>query len=167
MPTFIPALPRLSAIVRADASGELTINGTSRPLIAVDAARLRAGIIARCAAVGRQVGRPIRLSVVDVTGTYQLGIHPDAYVQILNTDGTVDDAAAEQRVVGNHRAAAAAAHNRSSTTTAPCAASNHPTTSKQARRRRDPKGSRGNDETTGLQVTPHRRASLFLLQKLD
>lgn len=76
MPTFIPALPRLSAIVRADASGELTINGTSRPLIAADAARLRAGIIARCAAIGRQVGRPVRLSVVDVTGTYQLGIHP-------------------------------------------------------------------------------------------
>lgn len=100
MPTFIPALPRLSAIVRSDASGELTINGTSRPLVAADAARLRAGIIARCAAVGRQVGRPVRLSVVDVTGTYQLGIHPDAYVQILNTDGTVDDAPAEQRVVG-------------------------------------------------------------------
>lgn len=100
MSTFIPALPRLSAVVRSDASGELTINGTSRPLVAADAARLRAGIIARCAAVGRQVDRPVRLSVVDVTGTYQLGIHPDAYVQILNTDGTVDDVPAEQRVVG-------------------------------------------------------------------
>ncbi|HWU45755.1 MAG TPA: hypothetical protein VN133_03240 [Humibacter sp.] len=91
MPTFIPAQPRLSAIVRADASGELTISGTSRPLIAVDTARLRAGIIARCAAIGRQVGRPVRLSVVDVDGTYQLGIHPDAFVQILNPDGTVDE----------------------------------------------------------------------------
>ena len=102
MPTFIPAQPRLSAIVRADASGELTISGTSRPLIAADIARLRAGIIARCAAIGRQVGRPVRLTVVDADTTYQLGIHPDAFVQILNPDGTVDDTAeTAQRIIGD------------------------------------------------------------------
>ena len=101
MPTFIPAQPRLSAIVRADASGELTISGTSRPLVAADVARIRAGIIARCAAIGRQLGRPVRLTVVDVDGTYQLGIHPDAFVQILNADGTVDDTPDPARVVGD------------------------------------------------------------------
>ena len=102
MPTFIPAQPRLSAIVRTDASGELTISGTSRPLIAADTARLRAGIIARCAAIGRQVGRPVRLTVVDVDGTYQLGIHPDAFVQILNPDGTVEDApGSAPRIIGD------------------------------------------------------------------
>ena len=102
MPTFIPAQPRLSAIVRADASGELTISGTSRALIATDTARIRAGIIARCAAIGRQVGRPVRLTVADVDGTYQLGIHPDAFVQILNPDGTVDDAPeSAQRIIGD------------------------------------------------------------------
>lgn len=102
MPTFIPAQPRLSAIVRADASGELTISGTSRALIAADTARIRAGIIARCAAIGRQVGRPVRLTVADVDATYQLGIHPDAFVQILNPDGTVDNAPeSAQRIVGD------------------------------------------------------------------
>jgi hypothetical protein len=101
MPTFIPAQPRLSAIVRPDASGELMISGTSRPLIAADTARLRAGIIARCAAIGRQVGRPVRLTVVDVDATYQLGIHPDAFVQILNPDGTVDDASDDKRAIGD------------------------------------------------------------------
>jgi hypothetical protein len=102
MPTFIPAQPRLGAIVRADASGELTISGTSRPLIAADTARLRSGIIARCAAIGRQVGRPVRLTVVDVDATFQLGIHPDAFVQVLNADGTVDDTPeGAQRIVGD------------------------------------------------------------------
>jgi hypothetical protein len=102
MPTFIPAQPRLSAIVRADASGELTISGTSRALIAADVMRIRAGIIARCAAIGRQVCRPVRLSVVDVDGAYQLGIHPDAFVQILNADGTVDDTPdGAPRVIGD------------------------------------------------------------------
>jgi hypothetical protein len=88
--------------VRADASGELTISGTSRALIAADTARIRAGIIARCAAIGRQVGRPVRLTVVDVDGSYQLGIHPDAFVQILNADGTVDDTAdGAPRIIGD------------------------------------------------------------------
>lgn len=91
MPTFIPVQPRLAAIVRADASGELTIAGTSHPLIAAGTTQLRSGIIARCAAIGRQIGRPVRLTVTDVNDSYQLAIHPDAFVQVLNPDGTIDD----------------------------------------------------------------------------
>jgi hypothetical protein len=92
--TFIPAYPRIDATIRENLTGELTINGTSLPLVAADLARLRAGVIARCAATARQVRRPVRVHVVDVAGTYALAIHPDAYVQILDASGNTPDLAA-------------------------------------------------------------------------
>jgi hypothetical protein len=91
--TFIPAYPRIDATIRKNQTGELTINGTSLPLVAADLARLRAGVIARCAATARQVHRPVRVHVVDVAGTYALAIHPDAYVQILDASGNTEDPA--------------------------------------------------------------------------
>ena len=92
--SFIPAYPRIDATIRENLTGELTINGTSLPLVAADLARLRAGVIARCAATARQVHRPIRVHVIDIAGTYALVIHPDAYVQILDATGTAPDLAA-------------------------------------------------------------------------
>lgn len=92
--TFIPAYPRIDATIRENLTGELTINGTSLPLVAVDLARLRAGVIARCTATARQVHRPVRVHVIDVAGTYALAIHPDAYVQILDASGNTTDLAA-------------------------------------------------------------------------
>lgn len=99
---FIPAYPRIDATIRDDLTGELTINGTSLPLVAADLTMLRAGVIARCAATARQVHRPIRVHVVDVAGTYALAIHPDAYVQILDDAGNTPDlAAGAQRPVNS------------------------------------------------------------------
>ena len=92
--SFIPAYPRIDATIRENMTGELTINGTSLPLTAPDLVRLRAGVIARCAATARQVHRPVRVHVVDVAGTYGLAIHPDAYVQILDDSGNTPDLAA-------------------------------------------------------------------------
>jgi len=89
--SFIPAYPRIDATIRENLTGELTMNGTSLPLIAPDLARLRAGVIARCAATARQVHRPVRVHVADVAGTYDLAIHPDAYVQILDASGNTAD----------------------------------------------------------------------------
>lgn len=89
--SFIPAYPRIDATIRENLTGELTINGTSLPLVAADLARLRAGVIARCAVTARQVHRPVRVHVVDVAGTYALAIHPDAYVQILDASGNAPD----------------------------------------------------------------------------
>jgi hypothetical protein len=48
--SFIPAYPRIDATIRENKTGELTINGTSHPIVAADLARLRAGVTARCAA---------------------------------------------------------------------------------------------------------------------
>jgi hypothetical protein len=89
--TFIPAYPRIDVTIRENLTGELTINGTSLPLVAADLPRLRAGVAARCAATARQVHRPVRVHVVDVAGTYALAIHPDAYVQILDSAGNAPD----------------------------------------------------------------------------
>jgi predicted component of type VI protein secretion system len=91
--TFVPAYPRIDAIIRENKTGELTVNGTSRPLVAADLARLRAGVIARCAALARQINRPVRVHVVDVAGTYSIAIHPDAFVQVLDETGNTPDLA--------------------------------------------------------------------------
>ncbi|TFC09276.1 hypothetical protein [Cryobacterium sp. MDB2-33-2] len=91
--TFIPAYPRIDATIRENKTGELTINGTSRPIVAADLARLRAGVIARCAATARQVHRPVRVHVIDVAGTYVIAIHPDAFVQILDEVGNTPNLA--------------------------------------------------------------------------
>lgn len=100
--TFIPAYPRIDATIRENKTGELTINGTSRPLAAADLARLRAGVIARCAATARQVHRPVRVHVVDVAGIYAIAIHPDAFVQVIDDEGnTADLDAAAPRPISN------------------------------------------------------------------
>lgn len=91
MSTFVPAYPRLDATLRADATGELTLNGTSRQLVAPTVEQLRAGITTRCASTAATVRRPVRLHVTDVEGTYDLAVHPDSLVQELSTDGTVED----------------------------------------------------------------------------
>lgn len=89
--TFVPAFPRIDATIRENKTGELTINGTSHAVVADDLARLRAGIIAQCAATARKVHRPVRVTVVDVAGTYSIAIHPDAFVQVLDTTGHCAD----------------------------------------------------------------------------
>jgi hypothetical protein len=92
MTYFVPAYPRIDATIRADKTGEFTINGTSRAIEASDLAKLRAGVIARCASTARQVHRPVRVHIVDVANTYAIAIHPDAFVQILDEDGNTADA---------------------------------------------------------------------------
>lgn len=101
VPVFVPAFPTIVATIRDDNSGELIVNGTALPLQAGSVALLRAGVIARCSATARRIRRPVRIQVTDVAGSYKLAIHPDAYVQVLDVDGTVlDPPAARQRVIG-------------------------------------------------------------------
>lgn len=91
MPTLVPAHPVISAKIRADNTGELTVLGISRPLVAESASWLRGGIIARCATIARQHHRPVRLHVEDVGATYDLAVHPDAFVEPLELDWTIPD----------------------------------------------------------------------------
>lgn len=115
MSTLVPTYPSISALVAEDptgelgpagraAVGELTINGTSHPIGAESLAWLRGGVIARCALIARQVQRPVRLSVTEREASYELAVHPDAFVQPLSAAGTVEDLdAGDPRPIGAGR----------------------------------------------------------------
>lgn len=97
MSTLVPVYPRIVAVIRADSTGELTINGTSHPIGAEALPWLRGGVIARCALIAREVKRPVRLTVQDLAldESYELAVHPDAFVQPLSPAGTVEGLAAD------------------------------------------------------------------------
>jgi hypothetical protein len=104
MSSLVPVYPSISAVIRANATGELTINGTSHPIGAESLTWLRGGVIARCALIARQVKRPVRLSVQDLDESYELAVHPDAFVQPLSPTATVEDlAASAARPIGDGR----------------------------------------------------------------
>lgn len=90
MEDLVPRFPAISVIIRGDHSGELTVNGTSHPIGAESADRLRSGVIARCARIARDIGRPVRLAVDEPDEHYELAIHPDAFVQVLSAAATID-----------------------------------------------------------------------------
>jgi hypothetical protein len=87
----VPAWPRIGAVVRADATGTITITGTERACAAETTAQLRRGICARCTAVARDLGRPVFLVVTEGDTTMSLVVRPEGIVQPLNDDGTVDE----------------------------------------------------------------------------
>lgn len=81
--------PRVSAAVRPDGTGTLTVNGTERPCRAASLEELRTGVIARCASLARRLGRPVRLSVTDPAGTWTLAVRGEGVVQLLDDDGAI------------------------------------------------------------------------------
>ncbi|GEL98887.1 FHA domain-containing protein [Cellulomonas terrae] len=86
--------PRVRADLRADGTGTLSVNDVEHACAAPSAARLRAGVIARCAALATTVHRPVRLELTDSLGTQQLAVGPDGAVQRVRDDGTLDTAVA-------------------------------------------------------------------------
>ncbi|TFC13220.1 chromosome partitioning protein [Cryobacterium algoritolerans] len=85
------ALPRIRAMIRSDGTGELTIDGESQRITAVDEAGVREEIINRVAATARTIGRPVRLTAEDEQGQSPLIVHPDGDV---DADGDFIPAAA-------------------------------------------------------------------------
>ena len=91
--------PRVSATVRPDGTGTLTVNGTERPCAAESVEELRTGMIARCAALARRLRRPVRLTVTDGPATWALAVRPGGIVQLVDDDGTIapaDDLAPQE-----------------------------------------------------------------------
>lgn len=84
--------PRISATVRPDGSGVLTINKTDRLCHAASVDELRTGMIARCAVIAQQLRRPVRFEVTDDAGTWQLAIRPEGYVQLIDDAGKIPPA---------------------------------------------------------------------------
>lgn len=81
--------PRITATVRPDGTGSLTINGTEHPCHAATIEQLRTGVIARCAALAARLRRPVRLDAVEGGQTWTLAVRPGGVVQPLDTDGTI------------------------------------------------------------------------------
>lgn len=86
---LVPSWPRVSASVRSDGTGTLTINGTERPVAAADVEQLRTGVIARTAALAARLRRPVRLTVTEDPATWTLAVRPSGVVQLLTTDDTL------------------------------------------------------------------------------
>ena len=81
--------PRISATLRADGTGSITVNGTERPCVADNVTALRTGMIARAVAIATQLRRPIRLDVTEDGRTHALAVRPEGYVQLVGADGTI------------------------------------------------------------------------------
>jgi hypothetical protein len=82
--------PRITAVVRPDATGALTINGTERACSAGSVDALRKGISARCVSLALTLGRPVPMSVTEDGQTWALVVRPEGIVQMRNANGTVD-----------------------------------------------------------------------------
>ncbi len=78
----VPTWPHIEAVTRADGSGEVTINGTSRPIATTDVVDARAAIIAVVTETAEKMARPVRVTTTGPDGRWPLIVHPD---------GTVDD----------------------------------------------------------------------------
>lgn len=91
-PERVAAWPRISATVRQDGTGTLTVNGTERPCTAPSVEELRTGLIARCAALARRLRRPVHLTVSDGAATWSLAVHAEGVVQLVDDAGTIPPA---------------------------------------------------------------------------
>ncbi|MFF8895780.1 MULTISPECIES: FHA domain-containing protein [Actinomycetes] len=84
--------PRISATLRADGTGSITVNGTERPCVADNVTALRTGMIAHVALIAARLRRPVRLVVTEDTDTWALAVRPEGIVQLVDDDGTIPPA---------------------------------------------------------------------------
>ena len=88
----VAAWPRIEAVTREDGSGEVIINGTSRPIETTHAEEARAAIVAVISETATKVNRPVRVTATGPEGTWPLIVHPNGTVE-----ADEDAAAAPQR----------------------------------------------------------------------
>jgi len=74
-------LPRISALVRADATGQVIVDGASQIVVAVDDAGVREEIVAVATGIARDLDSPVRLEVEDEQGVWPLLIYPGGRVE--------------------------------------------------------------------------------------
>ncbi|QCU79706.1 ParA family protein (plasmid) [Citricoccus sp. SGAir0253] len=80
------AWPKLRAIIREDGTGELTINGTSRPVDGTDSTQTRRHIINQAHQLAIQHGRPVALRAAEGDREYSLVIDVNGSVEEMPTD---------------------------------------------------------------------------------
>ncbi|MET0843499.1 MAG: chromosome partitioning protein [Mycetocola sp.] len=93
-----PNEPHITAIVRVDGTGEVTVDGQRSEVHAADVAGARAGVIARVAEEAAVRDRPVRVATTDLDGVYALIVHPDGNVEsegaiLADDDGYADETA--------------------------------------------------------------------------
>ncbi|MCU1441929.1 MAG: hypothetical protein JWQ59_79 [Cryobacterium sp.] len=79
--TEAPSVSQISALVRGDGTGELSINGQVHAIEAADDAGVREEIIVRVTEAARLAGRPLRLMTEDAQGLWPLIVHPDGHLE--------------------------------------------------------------------------------------
>jgi MinD-like ATPase involved in chromosome partitioning or flagellar assembly len=92
----VPNEPHITAIVRADGTGEVSVDGERSEVHATDVAGARAAVIARVAEEATARDRPVRVATTDLDGVYALIVHPDGNVEsegAILEDGPDEDRA--------------------------------------------------------------------------
>lgn len=77
----VPTIPLVTAVVRSDATGELTVDGETEAIRADDSAAVSEEILSRVTALADSLGRPVRLTTDDDEGRWPLIVHPDGHVE--------------------------------------------------------------------------------------
>ncbi|MGO4689989.1 MinD/ParA family ATP-binding protein [Glaciibacter sp. 2TAF33] len=77
----VPTSPRISAVVRGDATGELSIDGVRQQIEAADEIGVREEIIVRATDAAQQAGHAVRLMTEDVQGQWPLIVHPNGRIE--------------------------------------------------------------------------------------
>jgi MinD-like ATPase involved in chromosome partitioning or flagellar assembly len=77
----VPTSPSISAIVRGDATGELTIDGVRQHIEAADEVGVREQIIVRATDAAQRAGHPVRLMTEDDQGQWPVIVHPNGRVE--------------------------------------------------------------------------------------
>lgn len=89
LPETVPDWPKITATVRADATGSLTINGTEHPCQAATVEELRIGMIARCVTLAARLRRPVRVTAQDCEQKWTVAVRLEGIVQLVDEHGTI------------------------------------------------------------------------------
>jgi MinD-like ATPase involved in chromosome partitioning or flagellar assembly len=86
--------PDLTAVVRADGTGEITIDGERSPVYAGSVADIRATIIGRASVIAEQRGEAVTIAITDLDGLYPLRVDArgkvETYGDIVPLDQIAD-----------------------------------------------------------------------------
>ncbi|GAA1740342.1 chromosome partitioning protein [Microbacterium paludicola] len=77
----IPDRPRISAVTNEDGTGAVTVDGSTRPIKARDAAGARKAVLAMVVEVAMEYGRPVRVAASGSDGVRMLIVAPDGSVE--------------------------------------------------------------------------------------
>jgi MinD-like ATPase involved in chromosome partitioning or flagellar assembly len=77
----VPTIPLITAVVRSDATGELTVDGETEAIRADEGGMVSEEILSRVTALAGALGRPVRLTTDDDQGSWPLIVHPDGDVK--------------------------------------------------------------------------------------